>query len=165
MVRPHAFSQGVDGDAQCTKCCAPFFEDEKSPVRAGGEGNLVIETIHYTDWAKKRRKPSKYKNVAAIGADGKRRASRAEARRDGGLALLERADKIHDLKRQPRYPLYVNGKLICTYVGDWSYRDGPAREHNAQLVCEDKKGVLTKEFKIKWALAKALHPEIEWRLS
>ncbi len=113
----------------------------------------------------KAKKRNKYGNVPTIGVDGKRKASKAEASRDYALAILERADKIHSLERQPRYPLYVNGKLICTYIGDWRYRDGPAREHNAQLVVEDKKGALTKDFKIKWALAKALHPEIEWRLS
>lgn len=87
----------------------------------------------------KRHKPSKYRNVPAIGADGKRKASKSEARRDGELALLERADKIHALERQPRFPLHVNGHLITTYVGDWRYRDGPAREHNAQVVVEDRK--------------------------
>jgi len=32
-------------------------------------------------------------------------------------------------------------------------------------VVEDKKGVQTPAFKIKWALAKALHPGIDWRIT
>lgn len=97
--------------------------------------------------------------------DGVRFASKAEAKRDAELLLLQRADKIHGLIRQPKYDLCVNGKKICQYRGDWLYRDGPARDHNAQLVVEDRKGVQTPAFKIKWKLAKALLPEIEWRLS
>lgn len=128
----------------------------KAPAR------ITLAEFRAALMAKKR---NKYGNVPTVGVDGKRKASKAEAGRDGDLALLERADKIHALERQPRYPLYVGGKLICIYIGDWRYRDGPAREHNAQLVVEDKKGALTKDFKIKWALAKALYPEIEWRLS
>lgn len=110
------------------------------------------------------KKRSKYGNQAVV-VDGVRFASKAEARRDGELKLLERADKIHGIRRQPKFDLYVNGRKICRYIGDWSYRDGPLREHNAQLVVEDRKGHVTPAFKIKWALAKALHPEIEWRLS
>jgi hypothetical protein len=107
-------------------------------------------------------KRSKYKNVPTV-VDGVRFASKAEAKRDYELHMLERAGKIQNVKRQPRYPLYVEGKLITTYVADWCYqevtKDGPV------FVAEDRKGALTPAFKIKWALAKALHPEIEWRLS
>lgn len=120
-------------------------------------------------------KPSKYKNVRTPGADGKMKASKSEARRDHELVLLERAGKICNLKRQPRFPLIVNDHLVTTYVGDWRYEEittftvaGIHREMPCQVtldVVEDRKGALTKEFKIKWALAKALHPEIEWRLS
>lgn len=125
----------------------------------------MTETITAAEYqaSAKQRKPSKYKNVPAIGADGKRKASKSEALRDGELALLARAGRIQGLKRQPRFPLYVNGKLVTTYVGDWEYleldREGWHR------IVEDRKGAITKEFRIKWALAKALHPEIEWRLS
>ena len=110
-------------------------------------------------------KRSKYGNVPTIGADGVRFASKAEAKRDAELLLLGRANKIHGIQRQPKFDLRVTGRLICRYVGDWSYRDGPAREHNSPLVVEDCKGVQTPAFKIKWALAKALYPAIEWRLT
>jgi hypothetical protein len=101
---------------------------------------------------------SKYRNQPTV-VDGVRFASKAEARRDAELQLLERAGKIKGVKRQPKFDLIVNGVKVCRYVGDWEYLDG-----NYHVV-EDRKGALTPAFKIKWALAKALHPEIEWRLS
>jgi hypothetical protein len=107
---------------------------------------------------------SKYKNVPTV-VDGVRFASKAEAKRDAELQLLERAGQIRDLKRQPRFPLVVNGVKVCTYVGDWAYHEILSSIEAVQPVVEDRKGVLTPAFKIKWALAKALHPEIEWRLS
>lgn len=110
------------------------------------------------------KKRNKY-GAQAVVVNGVRFASKTEAERDAELKLLEMGDRIHGIERQPKFDLYVNGKKICRYIGDWSYRDGPAREHNAQRVVEDRKGHITPAFKIKWALAKALHPEIEWRLS
>lgn len=112
------------------------------------------------------KRPSKYGAVATV-VDGVRFASKAEAKRDAELQLLARAGRIIGLKRQPRFPLVVNGQKVTTYVGDWSYGESyfvNGVQVNA-LVVEDRKGALTPAFKIKWALAKALHPEIEWRLS
>lgn len=112
------------------------------------------------------RKPNKFRNVPTVNEEGVRFASKKEARRDAELVLLERAGKIRDLQRQPRFRLRVNGVLICTYVGDWRYHD--LLVHGAGdfvVVVEDCKGVQTPAFKIKWALAKAIHPEIDWRLS
>jgi hypothetical protein len=106
----------------------------------------------------KGRRQSKYGAVPTT-VDGVRFASTAEAKRDAELVLLQRAGKITDLRRQPSYKMEVMGEHICTYRGDWFYFE------NGQRVVEDKKGVQTKEFKIKWALAKALYPEIEWRIT
>lgn len=107
---------------------------------------------------------SKY-NAKPTVVDGVRFASKAEAARDNELLLLQRGGVIKDLKRQPRFPLIVCGMKICTYVGDWKYYEKSERGQFAHEVVEDRKGVLTPAFKIKWALAKALYPEIEWRLS
>jgi hypothetical protein len=111
-------------------------------------------------------KHSKYRNVPTV-VDGVRFASKAEAKRDAELQLLVRAGEIVDLQRQPKFDLFVGGKKICRYVGDWSYWESdPTRDHRSLIqIVEDRKGALTPAFKIKWALAKALHPEIEWRLS
>jgi len=113
----------------------------------------------------------KYRNVPTV-VDGVRFASKAEALRDGELQLLQKVGRIRNLKRQPRFSLKVNGKKVTTYVGDWSYEEDSGPTWNAGIrypdwrsIVEDRKGVQTPAFKIKWALAKALHPEIEWRLS
>jgi hypothetical protein len=99
--------------------------------------------------------------------DGVRFASKAEAKRDAELLLLQRAGEIIDIERQPKFDLFVNGRKVCRYVADWSYWESdPTRDNRClRRVVEDKKGTQTPAFKIKWALAKALHPEIEWRLS
>lgn len=86
--------------------------------------------------------------------DGVSFASKREARRYGELRLMERAGHIADLTLQPRYPLQVNGKLICTYVADFTYF--PAGE-GAFRVVEDAKGVRTDVFKIKAKLFHALY--------
>ena len=113
---------------------------------------------------------SKYGAIPTT-VDGVRFASKSEAKRDAELRLLLRSGEISHLKRQPRFPLVVNGVPICTYVADWRYTESRVtstrlHSHMTKIdVVEDRKGVQTPAFKIKWALAKALFPEIEWRLS
>lgn len=107
---------------------------------------------------------NKYGAVQTV-VDGVKFASKAEAKRDAELKLLARGGKIFALRRQPRFPLVVNGVKVCTYVGDWEYVEKDDPGGLTQTVVEDRKGVLTPAFRIKWALAKALHPEIEWRLT
>ncbi len=82
--------------------------------------------------------------------DGKRYASKAEARRAGELALLQRGGQISGLVTQPRFPIVVNGQLVCTYVGDFAYRTKAGAE-----VVEDVKGAETDVFKIKRKLMRA----------
>lgn len=95
----------------------------------------------------------------AVRQGGRRFASKAEARRDAELDLQQRAGLISDLKRQVPFKLVVKGVLICTYVADWTYTEGDKE------VVEDKKGVKTPAFVIKWALGKVLFPGRLWRLS
>lgn len=111
-------------------------------------------------------RPSKYRNVPTV-VDGVRFASKAEAKRDGELRLIERAGNIRNLQRQPKFDLFVNGQKVCRYISDWTYEEWDGRFVCGiwRRVAEDKKGTQTAAFKIKFALAKALHPEIEWRLS
>lgn len=113
-----------------------------------------------------RKSKSKYGAIPTT-VDGVRFASRAEAKRDAELQLLARAGEIIDIERQPKFDLFVNGRKICRYIGDWSFweKDPKADYRCLRRVVEDCKGVQTPAFKIKWALAKALYPEIEWRLS
>lgn len=92
----------------------------------------------------------KYRNVPTV-VDGKRFASKKEARRYTELLLCQKAGEIKGLELQPSYPLDFNGVHICTYRGDFRYRDG----HD--VVVEDAKGVKTDAYKIKKKLMLAIY--------
>lgn len=108
----------------------------------------------------KPRKRSKYGNRHVI-VGSEHFDSMAEAKRHQELKFLEKAGAIVDLKRQVTFHLLVNGKKVCGIRPDWTY----TMKTTGQKVAEDKKGYQDKAHKIRWKLAKALHPEIEWRLS
>ena len=93
---------------------------------------------------------SKYRAVPTE-VDGVRFASKKEAKRYQELKLLERAGKIRDLQLQPRYPITLNDIKICTYVGDFQYREGD------RFVLEDVKGVKTDTYRIKKKLVLAVY--------
>jgi len=93
---------------------------------------------------------SKYRGIPTT-CDGIKFASMKEARRYGELKLLLRAGRISDLRLQVRYPLEVNGHLVCTYVSDFDYIEGGAS------VTEDVKGFKTPAYKIKRKLMAAIH--------
>ena len=94
---------------------------------------------------------SKFGNKPTV-VDDIRFASGREARRYRTLKLLQQAGEISDLALQPRFPLVVNGKLVCTYVGDFSYLT-----KSGQRVVEDAKGHRTREYINKANLFEALH--------
>lgn len=87
--------------------------------------------------------------------NGVRFDSKWESERWAELQLLERAGKIVGLQRQIKFPLVVNGKLICTYIADFLWTDPETRE----TVVSDAKSpaTLTPEFRIKMKLLEALH--------
>lgn len=95
---------------------------------------------------------SKYGNVVTE-RDGIKFHSAKEARRYGELKLLERAGEVYGLRLQPRFPLEVNGKLICTYVGDFEYSPKDIKD---RPIVEDAKGFRTPEYKLKAKLFEAL---------
>lgn len=95
---------------------------------------------------------AKYRNTPTV-SDGLRFDSKREAKRWGELRLMERAGLIENLERQVRFPLKVNGVLVCTYVADFVYREGATRAR----VVEDAKGFRTREYQIKRKLMKAVH--------
>jgi hypothetical protein len=86
-------------------------------------------------------------------------ASKREARRYGELKILERAKIISGLELQPRFPLKVADKLICIYIGDFSYIDSAT----GKRVCEDSKGFVNQIYKLKRKLLYALYPDIDHR--
>ena len=87
-------------------------------------------------------------------------ASQAEAKRWNELSLLVLGKQITGLRCQPRFPMVVNGKTVCTYVGDFLYLELAT----GRQICEDVKGMETPVFKIKRKLFEALHPSIELRV-
>jgi len=95
---------------------------------------------------------SKYRAIRTT-VDGLTFASKAEAARYSDLKLLERSGYITGLILQPRFPLIVEGKKICSYVADFSFKDREGRH-----VIEDVKGVQTPVYKLKSKLFHALYP-------
>lgn len=96
-------------------------------------------------------KKSKYRAVRTT-VGGVTFASKKEAARYVMLKAMEQAGEISDLELQPSYPLKVNGVLICTYRGDFRYR-----EKDGTVVVNDVKGFLTPAYRIKKKLMKALY--------
>ena len=87
--------------------------------------------------------------------DGISFASKAEAKRYLELKLLESVGEISEFLLQPRYPLRIDGSLICTYVADFYYRE----KGKNLITVEDKKGMKTPVFIIKERLFRALYPQ------
>lgn len=94
---------------------------------------------------------TKYKNIKTI-LDGIKFDSKKEANRYNELKLLERANKISNLKLQVPFELIPKQKdeLKVTYKADFMYFD---KELNEWIV-EDVKGVKTKDYIIKRKLFK-----------
>ena len=93
---------------------------------------------------------SKY-NARPTVVDNIRFASKKEAARYCDLRLLERAGEISELELQPKYKIIVFDCLICSYIGDFRYRE------NGEQVVEDVKGVKTPAYRLKNKLMWAVH--------
>ncbi len=85
--------------------------------------------------------------------DGVIFASRAEAQRYGELKILEYQNRIACLELQPKFPVVVNGKKICTYIADFQYNDLDSRKQ----IIEDVKGVKTPIYRLKKKLVEAIY--------
>ncbi len=99
---------------------------------------------------------SKYGNQP-VRVDGRRFASKAEARRYLQLKQLATKGKIAGLVCQPRYPL-DDGKGAPVYIGDFRYSIGE------RIIVEDVKGVETPIFKLKAWFFRKRYPNIELRV-
>jgi hypothetical protein len=86
---------------------------------------------------------------AARTVDGVLFDSMAEAKHYVLLKQLERTGEIHELTRQPKFPLSVDGVHLGNYRGDFSFR------RNGEYIVRDVKGHMTplSKWKIKhvWA--------------
>lgn len=108
---------------------------------------------------------NKYRAKKTPCAHGHTHASAREARRCNDLHLLERAGQIAGLQQQPVYRFAINGRPIkmdngheAKLTADFSYVE------NGRKVVEDSKGFIVRDFPLRWALAKAMWPEIDWRV-
>jgi hypothetical protein len=104
-----------------------------------------------SQYAERTKKASKYRNVKTDGFASKREAARYQE-----LLLLEKAGEIKRLDTQVKYPLVVNGQLICTYIADFVYKD-LAVPSFCEDVVEDCKGFRTPTYKLKKKLMEAIH--------
>lgn len=86
--------------------------------------------------------------------DGHYFPSEAECERYKTLKQREQDGTITDLELQPRYRIAHpdNGLLICTYVGDFRYRNA-----TCNLVVEDVKGLISDVYKIKRKMMRAFY--------
>lgn len=83
------------------------------------------------------KKPAKYRNTVAV-VNGVRFDSRKEYRVWLTLVAAEERGEIRELRRQVKFPIIVDGELICTYVADATYFRGE------RFVIEDAKSAVTR---------------------
>lgn len=88
--------------------------------------------------------------------DGKYFPSTAEAVRYLQLKDLTEAGLIEGLEVQPRYPLNVNGRLVCTYIADFRYDVVDDRGSVLRTVVEDVKGMIMPVYRLKRKLLEAV---------
>lgn len=101
---------------------------------------------------------NKYRNQKTM-VDGYLFDSKKEAARYGELKLMFRAKKLVALELQPKFPIVVNGKKICTYIADFSY-DVPFIGNDSippVRVVEDVKGIKTPIYRLKKKLVEAIY--------
>lgn len=113
----------------------------------------MSETISLTE-ARKLLKPkskSKYGNRKTV-VDGRKYDSAREAAYCEGLIKLEKAGEISGLVFQRRFALLgPTGELMATYIADACFID-----HEGRFRCQDVKGFVTREFKLKKKMMRAL---------
>jgi hypothetical protein len=85
---------------------------------------------------------SKY-GARRVEIDGHTFHSKAEARRYLELKALRERGQISDLRLQPRFPIKLNGVLVCHYIADFAYIE------NDEKIIEDVKGFKTDVYRLK----------------
>jgi hypothetical protein len=88
--------------------------------------------------------------------DGIKFASKKEARRWGELKLLAKVFKIRDLRVQPEFKININNFPVCSYFGDFEYREAGSDD----LIVEDVKSPATRKnpvYRLKKRLVYACH--------
>lgn len=97
-------------------------------IDARADGRILNETgVKLPEAApvaeKKEQRPNKYGNQKTV-VDGNVFDSKKEAERYQSLLVGEMVGKIRNLKfkkKDCRFPIKVNGELVCTYIADFVY--------------------------------------------
>lgn len=95
---------------------------------------------------------SKYHNIISE-FQGIKFHSKRELKRYQELLILEKCKEIYDIELQPPFPVFINGKKVCTYFADFGYRDTQSKER----IIEDCKGYKTDIYRLKKKLVEALY--------
>lgn len=94
--------------------------------------------------------PSKYHNRKCI-FEGEKFDSIRERDRWIKLRDMEKDGVIHNLQRQVKFDLCVNGKKVCAYIADFVYHT----QKGVEVV--DAKGMKTPVYRLKKKLMLAVH--------
>lgn len=111
-----------------------------------------LRTVYFKDRFVKRRK---YGNRSCTCASNHLHQSRLESAYCDELLILKKAHAIVDYKIQHKFDLAVNGVHITNY-----YCDFLVFKADGKIEAHETKGFWTDVAKIKWALSKALNPNI-----
>ena len=95
---------------------------------------------------------AKYNNIKTT-INGCKFDSKKEANRYLELREMERRGEISNLELQVKYPLTVNGTIVCSYICDFRY----VEKGYLTYVIEDVKGVKTPLYRLKNKLMKAIY--------
>lgn len=94
----------------------------------------------------------KYRAKRTECANGHTHDSKLEAGRCDQLHEMEENGEIMRLELQPKFPVWINGEKVCTYIADFAWFVSDCR------VIEDVKGMATPIFNLKKKLVEASHP-------
>jgi len=100
---------------------------------------------------------NKFNNRSCRCLKGHIHQSRLEARYCDSLFLLEKAGEIKSYRTQVRYPLEINGEVICSH-----YVDFEVVNKQGKLEVHETKGMETDIWRIKRKLFQACYPDIEY---
>ena len=101
------------------------------------------------------KRQNKYNNKSST-YGGHTYHSKKEAAYAEELDIRVMAKELKSWERQVPLHLYVNGMKICTYTIDFVEED-----MNGNKMYTEIKGFQTPEWRLKWKLFEALHPELE----
>ena len=138
--------KAITGDLRHgTKKAGELSSSPRTSPKSKGKGHPVAK------------KQSKYRNKKVEHREGgeiMRFDSRKEFARYLELKQMERDGKIHLLTRQVPFPIKINGKLICKYVADFTYKKNQPPFDD--LIVEDVKGFKTAIYRLKKKLMEAV---------